>query len=278
MIKICVTCGKEFTPTAKQQKYCSPECSKAKQREQARRAQLKQQAKVTAQKQDVADVKSSWLTIPNAPEYEISPDLQVRNKITGHILRTCKKRLWQKYEYYQLYTKGTRISRTGKSLRRQAEAAALAELGDDWYPVPSLNNRYEFNDKNQLRITETKQLMHLYPKNLYHVHTATGRKYISIANLRWEVFGEIPPFGSHVRKPVIISKGRTTLHFDCHKHAAQFIAKEQFYSLSSIARFFKSRQTQIFGWTINYLENEMTNVGNYLRGMQKTDYRQAKKK
>lgn len=278
MIKICAHCGKEFTPTAKQQKYCSSECSKAKQHEQARRAQLKQQAKVTAQKQAVADVKSSWLTIPNAIEYEISPDLQVRNKITGNILRTCKNSLWHKSEYYQLYTKGTRISRTGKSLRRQAEAAALAELGDDWYPVTSLNNRYEFNDKNQLRSTETKQLMRLCPKNLYHVRTATGRKYISIANLRWEVFGEIPPFGSHVRKPVIISKGRTTLHFDCHKHAAQFIANEQFYSWYSIARFFKSRQTQIYGWAINYLEDETTQVGEYLRGMQKTDYRQAKKK
>lgn len=275
MIKKCVVCGKEFTPADKRQKYCSPECSKAKQREQAREAQLKHQAKVTAQKQAVADVKSGWLTIPDAPNYEISPDLRVRNKKTKHILQgmICYgKRL------YLLRADGKPFKRNADTLRRQSEAAALVELGDEWYPVPSLDNRYEFNDKNQLRITKTKHLMRFYSKNLYHVCTATGRKYISIANLRWEVFGEIPPFNSHVKKPVIISKGLTTRYFDNRLSAAKFIAATEFYSPNFIRQLFVQRQTQIYGWTINYLEDETTQVGGYLKGMQTKDPRQAKKK
>lgn len=275
---ICKHCGKEFTKTKNNQRYCSPECKANAAYEQSQNSYLKHRDKVKAQQQAVAAVKSGWLTIPDAPNYEISADLQVRNKRTGQFLHTYKISPTRKCKYYNLWVEGRRIFRTGKSLRNQAEAAALAEIGDEWYPVPSLNNRYEFNNKNFLRVTATKHLMHLYPKNLYHVRTATGKQWISITNLRWEVFGEIPPFGSRIKKPVIISKDRTTLHFDCHKYAAQFIANEQFYSWYSVVKFFRRRQTQIFGWTINYLENEITQVGEYLKGMQTKDPRQAKTK
>lgn len=275
---ICKCCGKEFTKTKNNQKYCSPECKANAAHEQRQNSYLKHQAKVKAQRQAIAAVKSGWLTIPDAPNYEISPELQVRNKITGQFLHSYKISPVRKCEYYNLYVEGKKLFRTGKAFRKQAEAAALAELGDEWYPVPSLDNRYEFNKKNLLRVANTKHLMRLYPKNLYLVRTVTGRKLISITNLRWEIFGEIPPFGSRIKKPVIISKDNTTLYFDCHKHAAKFIATEQFFSHYYIDRLFSRRQTQIYGWTINYLEDERPQVGDYLKGMQKTDPRQAKTK
>lgn len=275
---ICKCCGKEFTKTKNNQKYCSPECKAARDREHQQNYYSAQREKTNARNRKITAVKSGWLTIPDAPNYEISSDLQVRNKRTGQFLHTYKISPNRKCEYYNLWVEGRKIFRTGKALRNQAEAAALAEIGDEWYPVPSLNNRYEFNNKNFLRVTATKHLMRRYKKNFYYVSTATGKKWISIINLRWEVFGEIPPFGSRIKKPVIISKDNTTLYFDCHRHAAKFIATEQFFSYHYIYSSFSRRQTHIFGWTINYLEDEQPQVGEYLKGMQTKDPRQAKKK
>lgn len=274
---ICKYCGKEFTPTDKRQKYCSPECKANAEREQSQNSELKHRDKVKAQQQAVAAIKRGWLTIPDAPNYEINSALQVRNKTTGYMMKLhnvpeCVS------PCYQVRANNKYILRTAQSFRRQAEDAVSTR---EWYPVPSLNNLYEFNQQNQLRNAATKKLLTKQKGNEgYCIHLRSPNKNfsVSITKLRWEVFGELPPRMTGIHKPVIISKDRTTRYCDSFMDAAKLIANAEFYSVAQIQSLLKKRRTEIYGWTINYLENEITQVGEYLKGMQTKDPRQAKTK
>lgn len=274
---ICKYCGKEFTPTDKRQKYCSPECKAARDREIKRDYSLAHREEINARNRKIAEIKNGWLTIPDAPTHEISADLQIRNKSNGKISHSYTPQRCTEPACAIMY-KGKQMIRSLKTWRNQAVAAALADLVDEWYPVPSLDNLYEFNNKNQIRNVATKKILACTPtKDGYNLKINCKCRYVSIVGLRWEIFGELIPFGSRCQKAVIISKGRTSRWFDCHIDAVRFIAETEFYSPNFIEQLFVKRRTYIHGWTINYLEND-TNVGDYLQGMQTKDPRQAKTK
>ena len=67
-------------------------------------------------------MKNDWLTIPNAPQYEINSDLVVRNKLTGKTLTLIRlKRKNGVSLTYTLHGYGVCLYRTGQSLRRHSE-------------------------------------------------------------------------------------------------------------------------------------------------------------
>lgn len=210
--------------------------------------------------------KSEWLTIPDAPNYEINSALQVRNKKTGYLL-TPRKIKNHPTEIVKLWVGNHQIIRTPKTFRAQAKAAVAT---DKWYPVPSLNNLYEFNKRAQLRNAVTKKLLSKHRDNLYYPRIGKKTVAVSVSSLNWEIFGILPPATSKIKRPVIISKGKTTLYFDRRIAAAKFIAAEEFFVTDHIMHLFGRRTPEICGWQINYLEDD-TNVGDYIQGMQKTD-------
>ena len=52
--------------------------------------------------------------------------------------------------------------------------------------------------------------------------------------------------------PVILCRGDERHCFDTCKHAAQFLAKREHYSISAITYHFGKRHEEIYGWRINY--------------------------
>ena len=261
MIKTCIICGKEFDAPRPDKQVCSKECHKERDRRYAKKSQ-----QVRAPK---ADQFNDWLTIPDVPNYEINSALQVRRKSDGKILSTHTPQYPKKSPICSLRKNKKSINRSPKTLRGQAEAAAT---NDEWYPVPSLANLYEFNNKNQLRNVKTKKMLPLHAGS-FRPRINKKAFNLSIVTLRWEIFGELPPYGSSIKKAVIIGKGKTTLYFDSRASAARFIAQSEFYSFSAVNHLMVNRQPEICGWHINYLEDEITKIDPYLKGMQKNDPR-----
>lgn len=268
MTKICIICGKEFDVPRSDKQVCSTECHKERNRRYAKKSQ-----QVSAPK---ADKCNDWLTIPDAPNYEINSALQVRNKKTGHLMKRhnvpeCIS------PCYQVRANNKYVMRIAQSFRQQAEAAVSTQ---EWYPVPSLNNLYEFNQQNQLRNAATKKLLKKQKGNegyCVHLRSRNIRVSVSITKLRWEIFGVLPPKKTGIHKPVIISRGRTTRHCASFLDAAKFIANAEFYSVAQIQSLLSKRRTEIYGWRINYLEDEIIEIAPYLQGMQKKDPRKNKK-
>lgn len=260
MIKTCIICGKEFDAYCSTAKVCSDACRKKKDRENGRRTYQKK----------YGDKFNDWLTIPDAPNYEINSALQVRNKKTGKLLKPQNHALSREI-FYRPFGAEKQLFKTAVMFRRQAEAAVSTQ---EWYPVPSLDNLYEFNQQNLLRNSLTKrQLTRLKNQNAYCVWRNGHRLTVNIASLRWEIFGELPSRESKILRPIIISKNKTTLYYNNHKSAAKTIAVTSCYAVGTIANLLVARQPEIFGWHINYLEDEITEIAPYLKGMQKKDPR-----
>lgn len=192
-------------------------------------------------------MRDDFLTIPDAPNYEINSELICRNKKTGKIL---KPRIPAKYtsKVYSLHHPDKPIIRSAATLRRQA----LSQFASLWVPVPSLDNLYETNRKGQLRHAKTKKI--LKPrKGAYH--STIGGKFFctSSTQLKWEVFGILPNFSSRVHKPCFVSKDHCRFYFETQKEAIKFIADDTHYTPKYIEEFFLKRLTFIKGWYANYL-------------------------
>lgn len=210
-------------------------------------------------------MKDDFLTIPDAPNYEINSELIVRNKKTGRLLK-LKKSHSGTSTFYDLKYHAVRIRRVATTLRNQAVAFAF---DSKFEPVPSLQYRYEFNLKtNQLRNAFTKKILKPSLGRFKINMNGRGNKAEnrSITSLRWEVGGIIPPFGSKVNKPCILSKGNQIFHFDTHLAAAKFLAEKIFYSVKWIRLRFDKRKEFIGDWHVNYLEDEKTGCGDARAG------------
>ena len=135
----------------------------------------------------------NFLTIPDAPNYEINSNLLCRNKLTKHLL-TLQLRPGMA-PYYSLRNKEKTkftIKRSPKTLRKQAVAAAKPDIFE---PIPSANGKYEISPRGVVRNSKTKHIL----KRKGHGHCVGLRLangfYVTraIKDLLWEVHGIIKP-------------------------------------------------------------------------------------
>lgn len=190
-------------------------------------------------------IKEDFLTIPDAPDYEINSKLVVRNKKTGRCLTPL---IIYGNKYYSIFkVKG---SRNAVTLRRQAVAAT--EVNTTFESIPSLNDRYEINCFGTVRNVRSKKI--LKPWNgaiTFRDHGQTIHR--RVTDLLWEVHGKIP---SKIRKPIscTVADARGKKFFPHLKAAAAFIAKNYPRSINTVLHYLHQRRAEIYDWQITYFD------------------------
>lgn len=185
-------------------------------------------------------MKNDFLTIPDAPNYEINSKLIVRNKTTGKIL---KPKLGK---YVRMSVNNKFVCGTLKNLY------ANAKDRQEWQSVPSLNGTYELTKKGSLRKTSTKILIkRCRDKSGYNVCLNGKRIFVTIKSLLWEVFGVILK-----TRPtsilVTIIHDRLSWKFPSITQAAKFLAPKLFLGVPAVRYHMTNRRPNICGWKIYY--------------------------
>lgn len=205
-------------------------------------------------------MKDDWLTIPDFDNYEINRKLQVRHKKTKQLLKQYVKGKFR-FVYLHRTPPYKPTTRAVKILLRQALVFNRSNQRVSWHPVPSLGGKYEFNAHGTLRNARTKRRLQKHNGNSYMPYVDGVRVCVCVARLQWEVFGAILHTNARgIKKPVILRKGSTILHFDSHQDAARYIAKSEYYSVSRIMALLAQRRAYIKGWDINYLEDDCMGI------------------
>lgn len=200
-------------------------------------------------------MKEDFLTIPDAPNYEINSELIVRNKKTGKILKGSVRKT--KNFCYKVITlcgeNGKSTNRALELLRTVAESAVENDHKQEiWVAVPSLNFRYEVDPDGICRNVRTRKI--LKPFNGTYKFSVNGQTvYCSIKDLLWETHGIIRK-KEKVPIATTVIKGNSRLFFQSLTSAAQFIASQENYIAGWIYRFLNRREKNIFGWEITYHE------------------------
>ena len=200
-------------------------------------------------------MRNDWLSIPDAPNYEINSQLICRNKKTGYILKKHLDK--RKRFYYSVRRQGQKaFCRSPQFLRRVAEAAIRK---DSFAPIPSLGGRYEINERGVVRNTATKKIL----KRKGHgkcVEIHAGQRIFimrCVADLLWEVHGII--LQRRFRpQPCTFENAHGKFSFPNLKAAARHIAKEISYSLSYVYKFFLDRKPQFDDWKISYPPRDLS--------------------
>jgi len=247
MIKTCVVCGKQFNANGNVI-TCSPECRAIRKAKQTRQSQRRSAERQT-------QIESEWLTIPDAPKYEINTRLQVRNKKTGRFLKQSHRqgiRCNPNTVCYRMTGKnGQDIFRSAEVLRRQAIAAVTP---NKFLPVPSLQNLYEVNKQGVCRsVRLLKPRKYCNGKYAFVINGKAITR--SKADLVFEVFGKILK-GARLKLPVILSKGNKRLHFNNKKEAAEFLAPIIFLSVKTVHYHLTQYKSEIDGWQVTYVNRD----------------------
>lgn len=194
-------------------------------------------------------MKNDFLTIPDAPNYEINSELIVRNKKTGRILSPYCDVRGHKRTIVNLFIDGTRTSRSIKLLRKQAVEAD--KLCSSFVPIFSAP-LYEINRNGSVRNKRTKKIL----KPLKGRKAKSVNLYIdgvqtrcAISKLLFETFGIVK---KGIRVPLFISKGNQRFYFDTLSAAARFLMPRLFLSFHAVYKYFTQRKADIYGWRINY--------------------------
>ena len=202
-------------------------------------------------------MKNDFLTIPDAPNYEINSELVVRNKTTGQILKHYLSAT-NRTPIVELHNGGKSFCRSVKNLRKIAELAKL-----NWVKVPSLNYLYELSQKGHLRSVKNKYLLKLqkypFPRGFvgYQLRINGTVKSVSLSSLLWECHGIFPTKKKIFKPiPVTIQKESEIKYFPSMTEGAKFLSKVEYYSESGIMQFFRCRKSEIGGWKIKYHEPE----------------------
>lgn len=251
MIRFCKICGKEFEAT-RNRKTCSEDCFKKNKAIAQKTAVANQKGKKEREK----EILSGWLTIPDAPNYEINAKLQLRNKKTGKILSVCSERrgIYIK-RYYSLRSPGQKhtLKRSPETFRAQAVEAA--NPGKNFLPIPSLGGRYEISQGGVVRHTKTKKIIARRSNREHSVNLyAGGYKWVcrTIADLLWEVHGKI--IKRCYNKVACYAENENGKHFFLTLMAcARFLAPKLYYSCSTIHNYLIKRRPTIGKWKISYV-------------------------
>lgn len=190
-------------------------------------------------------MRENFLTIPDAPDYEINSDLVVRNKKTGRCLKPIIK---DGNAYYRLNLGGGKF-RTAKTFRRQAVDAVTRT---NFEPIPSANGRYEINNAGIVRNALTKKKLKPHNKSVRFFDGHNQYFYVTINSLLWEVFGRIPAKQAKISCTVENAHGKH--FFPTMAAAAKFLAPKIFLSFGTLKTYFHKRVPKIYGWQITYFD------------------------
>lgn len=201
-------------------------------------------------------MKNDFLTIPDAPNYEINSQLFVRNKRTGRILKVST-RGYKNSIFYNICHNGSASSKVAVTLRETAEEKTL-KSSKHWLPVPSLNYNYEINRFGELRNAKSKHKLYLCKDNCYSVYLDGRRKKVNLKSLMWEVHGKT--YAPKKPVTVIALKNKFALRFDTLKKCADYLAPIIHYSVASICKKLNQRSAEFCGWSFFYEEDNLQNV------------------
>ena len=204
-------------------------------------------------------MRENFLTIPDAPRYEINSDLICRVKATGQILTLQNDN--KNFRHYSLRSTDKRwcIKRSPETLRRQAVEAAKPQK--QFQPIPSTDGKYEISIKGVVRNAHSKQILkrkgHGKCVNLW----LDGRKAIvrCVADLLWEVHGIIVK-RRFCPVPVSAENKHGKFFFSDMKSCARFLAGKIPYSFSKIYRLIFTRKPAVGEWTITYFDQHPADV------------------
>ena len=203
-------------------------------------------------------MKNDWLTIPDAPNYEINSELICRNRRTKKLLKIFRDS--KNFRYYSLHSKDKShtIKRNPKTFRSQAEAAAVHGTFE---PLPSFNGAYEINKCGVLRNSNTKIVRKTNGSGKSYNLKSTDGKYISvsIASLLWEAHGII--FKRRFRPcPCTIERDGQRFTFPNMNACARFLSPKVYLSARGIADHLNRREAVVFGWRVTYHDNDLSDV------------------
>ena len=203
--------------------------------------------------------KKRFVTIPDAPDYEINGYFKIRNKLTGKILKLKKPANPHHTPIAVIHCKRYGIiQRTVTNLYEEAVTCATTD-SDDWDPINSLGGRYEFNPiTRQVRNSRTKKL--ITPKIVGNCtlfkfcvkHGVTVHK--SIKRLLEEMY-EIPHKRRSHPVPIIIREGSSKRNFDGHGYS--------FKTIKDAAKFLSEKTGYVADWCRKLLNRRIKFVGDY---------------
>lgn len=195
--------------------------------------------------------KADFLTIPEAPNYEINGYLKVRNKTTGNILKG-ERRPNRNVVMVLLTTPNGKIKRSTNVLYREAIDTLSTTI---WRPINSLGKKYELSPGGDVRNRKTKKL--LKPINhdgeTYYMLHGDG-KYFNKS--RRSLLNEVYLHDIPRKRPPIkvqISKDSKSYHFETIKDCARFLAERIFYTVPYIEAKLHCRPPTFLGWSLKYL-------------------------
>lgn len=196
-------------------------------------------------------MKDDWLTIPDAPNYEINSQLICRNKKTGHILKKSVR--LDGAVLYQLTSAPKVVIRSPKTLRAQAVATTLKQT---YIPIPSLGGKYEINSSGTVRNAQTKCLLKKQDNAvlLFFNHQNLRR---NIDELLWEVHGIIKKKRFSRTIPVAAENQHGKHFFPNMNACALFLAPKVFYTVNTVLTYLSSRKDFISDWKITYLDDDI---------------------
>ena len=207
-------------------------------------------------------MKEDFLTIPDAPGYEINSELIMRNKKTGHLL-TLLPRTKKTPERYILFVNGKQVGRGAETWRRQAVAAKQAS---HFEPVPGYGDRYEVSPSGIVRNRLTKRKLKLQPDGCYRLWDGKTNKDRSKTSLIYEVY-DVDKRKCSPAVPVILSKGNFRQYFETLTAAAKFLAPLVYLTFGGVRRYLKQRQREIYGYKITYVEDIQDDYQRELNGL-----------
>lgn len=191
-------------------------------------------------------MKDDFLTIPDAPNYEINSELLVRNKKTGKILKST---IVDRESSVGVYTpKGNQIRRFVTTLRVQAVAGTNLNV---WKPVPSLNGKYELHKIGLLRNALNKKKLRLNKSKCYCVTVNGKERRISRQNLLYEVYGVLPK-NRRSTIAVKVDFNGTQYHFKSIYAAAKYLATKVYYGFDTLRIYLSKRVGEIGDYKITY--------------------------
>ena len=194
----------------------------------------------------------NFLTIPDAPNYEINSQLVCRNKKTGRVLKIFFSKKGS--PYYSLRTTGKRTTfkRSPETLRRLAAASAKSTF----VPIPSLGGRYEINITGKVRNSRTKKIIKSKCNGKYY-DFQIGGNYIgrATADLLWEVHGIIRE--RRFRPcPCSCENHQGKFFFQNMADCARFLSPKVFLGIRTVKNYLVRRDEAIEGWKITYLAQD----------------------
>ena len=199
--------------------------------------------------------KAEFLTIPDAPNYEINGYFKVRNKITGKLIRHRMKNAPDSVGGVSLKTKdgGHKVFGLLKAYRTAVDAF-LNEDGE-WASIESTKNRYEMNIDGVVRNAKSKYIIKPYMSRgvkFYKLLIDGKCRHVSLKKLLNEVFGKHYPLR---RKSinVILRKDGLAYFFKTMAAGATFLSKKVYFAVGTIKEHMCNREKKIFGWQVTYL-------------------------